>query len=237
MLTVTGSDFAARTGIPFSGARDVVRWFEDGALIVAFANAFDSGFGTCFPEGSRWLLDAFETAWEEGDSSSALRTRLEQAYARSAREFVAWGKLPRPEPRDFGDSCAATLTAGVIDDEGAHFLFIGGERAACVRDGRVVAALAAHTVGARLVAEGADPALVTPDIASILSRVIETGEEVPETATWALLPGDVVELTSACFWRYAGAREASSDAAAVWSAAELERLSIPYVARLSVRVT
>ncbi len=240
MLTVTGPDFTSRAGIPFSGARDVVRCLErDGALIVAFANAFDSGFGMCFPEGSRVLLDAFEAAFDERTAPRDRRARLERAYARSAREFVAWGKVALAEPRDFGDACAATLTAGVIDDHGAHFLFIGGDRAACIRDGQLVTSLAVHTIGARFLADGVDPALVPPHMASILSRLVETGDEAPETATWKLVPGDVVELTNAYFGLHAGPRgaAAASQPAAAWRAADLERLSIPYVARLSVRVT
>lgn len=57
---------------------DLVRVLEDdGVHLALMANAYDDAFATCWPAGSRMILDLFVQAWRE--TTGPLRERLARA--------------------------------------------------------------------------------------------------------------------------------------------------------------
>jgi len=128
---------------PAAGFDDVVRVIEDdGRLIIAMASGYQDGFSTCWAAGSRLLLDLFGAAWNEGRDA-----RTAFAAARAAFPARAAGLLTDLD--DLGGGPAASLLVAALDEDEVTQTWIGGHRAALVRDGAVVAEAAPQTLRGR----------------------------------------------------------------------------------------
>jgi hypothetical protein len=120
--------------------RDVVRVFEDeGVLVCALANAYDSGFSTCWPAGSAHLLDLFEAAWRAKKGASP--TRLRAAFGLAARAYVESEVALDPRDVDFPDSGGAgSLLVAAIEPSRVELAWLGAGIALVRRGDQILAA-------------------------------------------------------------------------------------------------
>jgi hypothetical protein len=183
-----------RWRLPFPAAeRDVLRLRVDaGVSVLAIANAYDSGFSTCWLPGSRLILDRFEEAWAAG--SGPVADRLRAAFAAARAAFVAESALLVAYD-DPADAAGATLHVVALDGAVAHAAWIGGEQAVVARGFQVAATTTPHTLAERFRAEGGEPP--PANLAHIVTRTIRVDDhgEPPSTASFALAPGDTVIVT------------------------------------------
>jgi hypothetical protein len=183
------SGFRWRLPLP-ADERDVLRRGVDGGVsLLAVANAVDSAFSTCWPPGSRLILDRFEEAWAAGSGPVAGRLLAAFAGARAAFLTEAAVLVPYDDPRD---APVATLLVVAIDGGAAHAAWIGDQVAMVARGFQVAAATTPHTLVGRFHAEGGEPP--PPQLAHIVTRTIgaDAHAEPPSLATFALAPGDTV---------------------------------------------
>jgi hypothetical protein len=183
------SGFRWRLPLP-ADERDVLRRRVDGGVsLLAVANAADSAFSTCWPPGSRLILDRFEEAWAAGSGPVAGRLLAAFAGARAAFLTEAAVLVPYDDPRD---APVATLLVVAIDGGAAHAAWIGDQVAMVARGFQVAAATTPHTLVGRFHAEGGEPP--PPQLAHIVTRTIgaDAHAEPPSLATFALAPGDTV---------------------------------------------
>ena len=105
----------------------------DDALLLVTANAFESGWNTCFPEGSRLFLDLFERRFDAA-------AELAVTFALACADFRQAMKQLVPEPwDDIAGAPAATATAVLIRDGEARCVWIGGDQAFVISpDGMVI---------------------------------------------------------------------------------------------------
>lgn len=213
--------FLHRPGIPFEGQRDVLRFgVTRGLMYAALSNAFDCGFSTCWPEGSRLLLDRVEQHLEKV-ASAPLDEVVRTAFATAATQLVDGGG------RDFEDS-AATLCLAVWRRGQVVVGWIGGEHVCLLRDGTVVEANEPHTMGQRARVEGADEESPWQHLPpTMLTRVMHRDDHVPELRTWSVSPGDQLCMQSS----YLAEGRVAQDC----TLADLEEGDAAYVARLCLR--
>jgi hypothetical protein len=166
--------------------RDVVRLWIDGEVsVAAIANAYDSAFSTCWPAGSRLLLDRLEAAWAA--APGPLAERVGGAFAAAAAAFVAEASALAGDPGPLGDVPAASLTVVATDGAVACAAWLGAHAVLQVRGAEVIAATTPHTLRAE------HPE--APDVhAAILTRTIGAGDDAPATETFALAPGDTLVI-------------------------------------------
>lgn len=151
---------------------DVLRVVEDGGMtLVLMANASDGGFASCWPAGSRLLLDLFEVEWAgtQGD----VVARLGAAFRGVARRFAETAPSLYPEGRpDEDDSPCGCLLALVGTSLGWHAAWVGGDIALLVRRGEVVAATQPHSLIDHLRRQDPDFAVDPVLVPAILTRMI-----------------------------------------------------------------
>jgi hypothetical protein len=173
---------------------------DDGIQIVAMANGFDHAFATCWPRGSRWLLDRFEEAWVASRTSGAeLGARLCGAFERARQEFGAQagaGALAAEPIDELDDGPHATLLVMATDGSVAHLVWIGGDTAFLVRGLSALAVTTPHTGHQQIVDRGLgpfDPATVP----NFLVRSIGADcDQPPSTVRVALTAGDTLIVAS-----------------------------------------
>jgi hypothetical protein len=175
----------------------VVRVWQDGDVCLALlANGYDCGFATCWPPGSRLLLDAFEEAWAA--SSGGLAERLANAFERACARFVAEAPGLVPEDADFPDDRpTAILLAVATSERTAHALWIGGDVAVLARGCAVAAETTPHTMLDRFRQEHPEVTEGLDQIPNILIRTIGgLDQDAPSAATFDLAAGDALVLVS-----------------------------------------
>jgi hypothetical protein len=151
-------------------ASDIVRVYHDDPHLAVMANAIDGPFSTCWPAGSRLMLDLFVVAWTT--STGRVKDRLFAAFERSRERFVARAcSLLSFEPDYIGDHPAATLLAAVIEGTEVHVAGIGRDVALVARGSGVLAASVPHTLAERVRREDPD-ARDLSKIPNIIARVI-----------------------------------------------------------------
>lgn len=165
------------------------RAFDD-AVVVAVANAFDSGFATCWPAGSSALLDDFELALDRATGTTS--TRVATAFVAGAASFLARGRtLPPFVPGD-EDAPAGALIVAVITEERARFYFRGGVEGLVVRGSEIVARAASRGTHDMIPpdVEDVQVRVSIPDIP--LDLLSETGTLDPTVVDVELVAGDRV---------------------------------------------
>lgn len=174
--------------------QNVVRVFEDeGVLVCVLANAYDSGFSTCWPAGSAHLLDLFEAAWRAKKGASP--TRLRAAFGLAARAFVESEVALEPRDVDFPDSPGAgSLLVAAIERDCLELAWLGAGIALVRRGDQILAANRPHTLASQL-ESGDSP--VPEGLGHVLTRTIQRPEDAPDVASLALAHGDVVVLSAA----------------------------------------
>jgi len=120
ILTVrTGTALRWRPTLP-ARITDLIRVHVDanGVVLALLANGFDSGFSTCWPIGSRLVLDLFVDAWTS--SSGSTPSRLATSLRRCREQFIAAvADLVGDEQIDT-DPPDATLLAVAIEGAKVH---------------------------------------------------------------------------------------------------------------------
>jgi hypothetical protein len=169
------------------------------ALLVASANATDSGFGTCWAEASRLLLDLFLAEWRA--AAGTIGERLYRAVGRMQSRFVHHAAgLVRPDAGDLADGPGATITAVATDRQRVWCEWIGDAVALHIRDGAPLWRTRPHTLGEDLLAQGASETHAARG-ATVLTRWITAGGPIPVPADHlappdVLFPGDRLVLVS-----------------------------------------
>jgi len=174
---------------------DVVRVVRDGeCTLLLMANAFESAFSTCWPAGSRLILNLFESAWgyAEGDTER----RLLEAYKAAAYAFAERAdSLIGPEP-DVADTPACVLTVAAIEESGVTFAWIGGDVGLLVRSHEIVGMTSPHTLRERYRSEHPGD-LAVANVPNVLTRLIGARESGDlESRFVAAQAGDLVVLRS-----------------------------------------
>lgn len=149
---------------------------------IALANAYDEGFATCWPAGSRLLLDRVAAP---GPGPLDLRALFASAAARFLRDAVTL--LPQfDEQWPLDPSGALMLATGhgdVVD-----VAWIGAARALQVRADELVAWTTPHTMREQSAAQV--PATEVASLPTVLVRSIRETPAVPELASFRLERGD-----------------------------------------------
>lgn len=207
---------AYRARVERSQIADFVRVRQEGAVTLAvLANAYDSGFATCWPSGSHLLLDLFFAEWDAGDAKSPLAARLFATFAATRQRFVTEAAALTTRDEDFLDSApAATLLAVVSRGHTAHVVWISGDVAVLARRGQAVEVTTPHTLRERFRRE--HPELTdlskVPDVLCRTIGVDAPDQEPPSRATFQTQPGDWLLLLSRA--AFAGPCLSPADAAA-----------------------
>jgi serine/threonine protein phosphatase PrpC len=180
---------------------DFVRVRQDGAVTLAvLGNAYDSGFATCWPAGSRLLLDLFFAEWDAGDARSPLAARLLTTFAATRQRFVAEAAALITPDADFPeDAPTAAMLAVVSRGHTAHVAWIGGDVAVLARRGEAAEVTAPHTLREQVRRERPELVQDLSAVPDILSRTIGAGapdQGPPSRATFQMHPGDWLLLLS-----------------------------------------
>jgi len=174
--------------------RDVLRLRADADRhVVTMANAFDSGFATSWPAGSRLLLDRFDRFWAGGRGPTP--ERLAGAFRAARDSFCTMATSLVPRDPDFPEaSPAATLLVAVVERDRVHVRWLGGDQALLARRGMVVARMRPHSLRERSRGLVPDPSTLP----NVLSRTIcaDQPEHLSDATTFGVAPGDWLVLLS-----------------------------------------
>jgi hypothetical protein len=178
-------------------ATDVVRVHDDrsGVVLALLANGFDSGFSTCWPPGSRLVLDLFLDAW--ATSTGPTPKRLASAFLQCRDRFVA-GVPALISDKDDSDPPGGTLLAVAIDGATIHATWLGGDTALLARGFETVAKTTPHTLREQVGREHPDQAQNLDAIPNVVVRSFGplAPQEVPDVAEFTAQAGDTLLLLS-----------------------------------------
>lgn len=169
----------------------------DGTTLLLLANGYESGFSTCWPIGSRLLLDELERAWASGGGSAA--ARLGDAVEAASAAFCEKAPSIVPADGDFGEEfVAGTFLAVAVTGATAEVVWVGDAGAVLVRRGAVAARTRPHTMGERIREEfGKGPPPAYP-FRGVVTRLIGPSRDDggPETASFEMRAGDTLVLAT-----------------------------------------
>ena len=194
-LTVrTGTALRWRPTLP-ARVTDLIRVHVDanGVVLALLANGFDSGFSTCWPIGSRLVLDLFVDAWTS--SSGSTSTRLATSVRRSRDHFVAAAPNLVGDRHVDDDPPGAALLAVVVEGAKVHAAWIGGDQALLARGFETVGGTTPHTLFEQFKREHPDQALNLDAIPNVLVRCFGPHDE-PDFAVFDAQAGDTLLLLS-----------------------------------------
>ena len=179
-------------------ATDFVRIRHDGdTQLVAIANAYDSGFSSCYPPGSRLMLDVLDAAWTV--SSGPAKERLRDTFDRARQRFIADAPALVPWDPDFPEVPSAVLLAIAIEGAALHAVWIGGDIATLVRGSRAIAETTPDTLYERFRRENPGVAIDVSVWANFVSRTIgprADDREPPSFASFEVAAGDTLLVMS-----------------------------------------
>ena len=145
--------------------------------LALLANGYESGFSTCWPPGSRLILDLFEDAWR--DSTGEVAERLAVSFQRARATFVTEAPALITEEADFPDDApAAALLAVAMEGSTAHAAWIGGDVAVLARGFESVAETTPHTLREKYRREHPQESANLANVPNVLLRMI--GPRAPE---------------------------------------------------------
>jgi hypothetical protein len=106
---------------------------DDKSVLLMMCGAHANGWGLCYSEGGRILLEAAIAAWQAGESATSPEARLLSTIRGAAREFLKQTHILLP-PIDDGevDLCgppSALLTLCLVQPKVVHCAWIGGVEA------------------------------------------------------------------------------------------------------------
>ncbi|MBP6835167.1 MAG: hypothetical protein KA978_30555 [Deltaproteobacteria bacterium] len=197
---------------------DLVRVLEEGAVtVVLMANASEGGFSSCWPAGSRLLLDLFEAEW--AGTCGEVAARLEEAFRGVARRFAETAPSLCPDAMwDAEDAPTGCLLVLVGTELGWQAAWIGGDVAVLVRRGEVVGATRPHTLLEHFRAESPDREVDPAIIPAVIARTIGLPGErnmTPSFAAFTWEPSDTLVVMNWSLHRGdAGAVQAAAKEAA-----------------------
>lgn len=181
-------------------AHDLVRLYEDGELRLALlANGYESGFSTCWPPASRWVLDRFATEWPR--TTGAVATRLRETFAATRGAFRAIAPTLLAPDADFPDDTPdASLLVAAIDGTTIDLVWLGADRAFVIgRDDRLIATNEPHTLRAQFRREHPDVPL--DNVPHITTKLLVRDDE-PSYLQIDAQPGDRLVLAGGMFFRH-----------------------------------
>lgn len=181
---------------------DVARILRDGeTTLLLMANAFDSGFSTCWPPGSRLVLDLFERSWAY--SEGGLERRLSEAFQAAAHAFEKQvDSLIGPDPDVLGGTPGSVLAVAAIRRAHVTFAWVGGDAGAVVRDGRPIRATKPHTLREQYRRQHPEWGDGWKKLPNVVSQYMGRGQEWElETLSVELEPRDTVVLLSQASFR------------------------------------
>ncbi|MCB9656899.1 MAG: hypothetical protein H6726_04545 [Sandaracinaceae bacterium] len=211
-------------------ASDFVRVHDgpDGTLVL-MANAVDAGFATCWPPGSRLLLDAFLTVWPA--TEGAVEARLGETFARVAQRFAAEAPgLRTPMEYDDDELPYGQLLAAWVTPHTVHAAWVGTDVMLQARRGELVGSTRPHTLLHHLMDQRPDEPFDHANVPYTVARVLggrtpPYGE--PSAASFQTEPGDTLVFLNGSMHRgrahvadsaARGARQASPERVAEWLA-------------------
>jgi serine/threonine protein phosphatase PrpC len=213
---------------------DVARIVAGDPTLLAVASGHEDGWSTCWPPGSRLLLDLLVHEWALAAGPAA--PRLDAALA---GVLAAWStQVAEIAVADEGDGPpGGALIAVTVDGARLHAVWIGGEAMLVVRDGAVVARSRPHSLREHLLAAGHD--LTGVQVHDVLTQSIIKDRDPGEIGRISvdLAPGDRVVLVSGHVTRVLSDDEIAAlpDAEAI-----VERAfagdRVPAAAAISVRI-
>lgn len=186
-------------------AHDLVRLYEDGdgdgdTRLALLANGYESGFSTCWPPASRWVIDRFAAEWAH-TKTGPNATRLRAAFAATRAAFRAVAPTLLAPDADFPeDTPDASLLVAAIDGTTIDIAWLGADRALVIgRDDRLVASNEPHTLRAQFRREHPDvPLDNVPHTTTKLLRC----EDEPSYLQIDAQRGDRLVLTGGTFFRH-----------------------------------
>jgi len=181
--------FLHKLNVPFT-REDVFRDVETprGRLLV-FANAYDSGFSPCWPEGSRDLLNRIEqgaAAWEEPSGNPG--SDLEHLLTSAAERFIEWGRPVEPDALE-GDVPVCAITAALVENKSLSIRYVGSGALHQRRDGVLYRRLKTHTLGEQFKDQGHE---VPDNLKTVLTKYYGMASKELSEETWNYEPGDVL---------------------------------------------
>ena len=197
-LTVrTGTALRWRPTLP-ACITDLIRVHVDanGVVLALLANGFDGCFSTCWPIGSRLVLDLFVDAWTT--SSGSTQSRLAASVRRSREQFAtAVPHLVAEEHIDIGPPCA-TLLAVAVEGARVHVTWIGGDEAWLARGFEAVGRTTPHTLLEQFKREHPEQA---HNLHAFPNAVVRSfgplaNKDLPDVAVFDAQAGDTLLLVS-----------------------------------------
>ena len=177
---------------------DLIRVHVDanGVVLALLANGFDSGFSTCWPTGSRLVLDIFVDAWTS--SSGSTSSRLASSVGRSREQFVtAVPNLVGAQNIDI-DPPGATLLAVAVEGARSHAAWIGGDKALLARGFEAVGRTTPHTLLEQFKREHPEQAHNLDAFPNAVVRSFgpHANKDLPDVAVFDAQAGDTLLLVS-----------------------------------------
>gem|GEM_PF-1380101 len=168
----------------------------NGVVLALLANGFDSGFSTCWPTGSRLVLDLFVDAWTS--SSGSTSSRLASSVGRSREQFVtAVPNLVGDQNLDI-DPPGATLLAVAVEGARIHAAWIGGDKALLARGFEAVGRTTPHTLLEQFKRQYPDQAQNLDAIPNVVVRSFgpRADQDPPDVTVFDAQAGDTLLLLS-----------------------------------------
>jgi serine/threonine protein phosphatase PrpC len=197
-LTVrTGTALRWRPTLP-ACVTDLIRVHVDanGVVLALLANGFDGSFSTCWPIGSRLVLDLFVDAWTS--SSGSTSSRLSASVRRSREQFAtAAPHLLGDEHIEIGPPCA-TLLAVAVEGSRVHAAWIGGDEALLARGFEGVGRTTPHTLLEQFKRDHPEQAHNLDAIPNVVVRSFgpRADQDPPDVAVFDAQAGDTLLLVS-----------------------------------------
>lgn len=176
---------------------DTVRLLhEDDLLLVALSVGTEGFFSAYWAPASRFILDLCEEAWRAATGSPAERLAALFPHVRSGFAAGAAARFDRP-PAEIADAQpGGQLFVAAITRDEVHAAWQGRDVAFLVRSGAPIGRTTPHAFREDLARR--DPTLPSTALAEapdVCTRMIDSAEP-PSTASFRVLPGDVLVIAS-----------------------------------------
>jgi len=186
------------------------------------ANAYDSGFSTCWPEGSRKLLSLLKASIDSSSPSDAPGQWLDQCLETSVQNFLSWSNAEQAGPLE--DS-AATMTVVLKRPDSLIIRWCGAERLQLGRSGESIEDLTPHSIAEEFRRHGHP--VNDPQLEQCVTKSINSEAHSFEATTWDWTPGDKL-----MFYHPKAAGRGTPP-----SPSELKELQLPFWLRVTTQIS